>query len=200
MRRWLKPLVFVASLYPLGHLVWLALHEGLGANPVEFVLRNLGEWALIFLCLTLAVTPFRKLTGIAQVMPLRRMLGLYAFFYAVLHLLVFWGADLSFSPALLWKEVVKRPYITAGVAALLIMLPLAITSTDRMIKRLGGPAWRNLHRLIYVAAPVAVLHFYWMKLSKSHVTEPLIYAAIVALLLLYRVADRHGWAPRLRRR
>lgn len=198
--RWLKPAVFILCLLPLAQLIYLGSMARLGVNPVEFVLRDLGEWALKFLLITLAVTPVRKITGWAWLMPLRRMLGLYAFFYAVLHLLVFFGADLSFDVAALWREILRRPYITVGMLALLVMLPLAITSTNGMIKRLGGARWRRLHQLVYVAGILGVLHFYWMKSSKNLTTEPLIYAAILVLLLGYRVADHYGYAPRLKRR
>ncbi len=198
--RWLKPTVFVLCLLPLVQLVYLGFMAKLGVNPVEYVLRDLGEWALKFLLITLAITPLRKFTGWAWLAPLRRMLGLYAFFYAFLHLMVFFGADLSFDMSALWREVVRRPYITVGMLSLLIMLPLAITSTDKMIKRVGGVRWRRLHQLVYAAGILGVLHFYWMKSSKNLTTEPLIYAAVLAVLLAYRVADHYGHAPRLKRR
>jgi len=199
MPSWFKPVVFILCLLPLagiGYELFFVYH----ANPVEFVLRELGEWALRFLLITLAVTPLRKLMGWAWIVPLRRMLGLYAFFYALLHLLVFFVADLNYSFARLWEEILKRPYITVGMAAFLLMVPLAVTSTNKMIKRLGGERWRALHRLIYASGALAVLHFYWLKASKANVSEPLIYAAILAVLLGYRMADRYGYAPRLKRR
>lgn len=198
--RWLKPTLFVVCLLPLAQLIYLGSVARLGVNPVEYVLRDLGDWALKFLLFTLAITPLRKFTGWAWLMPLRRMMGLYVFFYAVLHLLVFFGADLSFDVAALWREVVRRPYITVGMLALLIMLPLAVTSTDGMIKRLGGQNWRRLHRLAYAAGILGVLHFYWMRSSKNLTTEPLIYGVILAVLLGYRVADHYGHAPRLKRK
>lgn len=200
MSRYLKSSIFILCLLPLVQLVYLNSMARLGANPVEHVLRELGEWALKFLIVTLAITPLRKFTGWAWLMPLRRMLGLYAFFYACLHLLVFFSADLGFSFARLWHEIVRRPYITVGVASLLVMLPLAVTSTDKMIKRLGGQNWRNLHKLVYLAGILAVLHFYWMKISKHLTAEPLLYAAILAVLLAYRLADHYGYAPRLKRK
>lgn len=200
MNRYLKPILFTLCLLPLAQLIYLSSMARLGANPVEHVLRELGEWSLKFLMLTLAITPLRKITGWAWLMPLRRMLGLYAFFYACLHLLVFFGADLSFSAAALWREIVRRPYITVGMASLVVMLPLALTSTDKMIKRLGGKNWRNLHKLVYAAGILAVLHFYWMKVSKNNTAEPLLYAAILAGLLAYRVADHFGYTLRLPRR
>jgi len=198
MQRWVKPFVFVLCLLPLVQITY-GVTIGFKVNPVEYVLRELGGWALKFLLITLAVTPLRKFTGWAWIMPLRRMLGLYAFFYALLHLLVFFSADLAFSLSALWREALRHPYITAGLASFFILLPLAVTSTDKMIKRLGGVRWRKLHRLVYAAAILGVLHFYWMKASKANVTEPLIYAAILAALLLYRLADSYGFAPRLTR-
>lgn len=199
MPKWLKPTVFILCLLPLVGLAY-GVSTGFMVNPEEFLLRELGEWSLKFLIITLAITPLRKFTGWAWLMPLRRMLGLYAFFYASLHLLIFFSADLGFSISKLWHEIVRHPYITAGMGSFIVMLPLAITSTDKMIKRLGGKNWRNLHKLVYAAGILAVLHFYWMKLSKHLTTEPLIYAAVLAVLLGYRVADHYGYAPRLPRK
>jgi len=196
--RLLKPIAHLLCLLPLAYLVYKnLLHPS--PNPVEFTIRYLGEWALRLLLITLAVTPLRQFTGWGQLASLRRMLGLYAFAYTALHLVSFWGADLSFSLAALWRETVKRPYITVGMAAFALLLPLAITSTDRMIRKLGGARWRSLHKLVYVIGPLAILHFYWMKSSKANVREPLIYAGILAGLLLWRWLDKKGVAPRLPR-
>ena len=177
-------ILFAACLIPLALLVYKGATNGLGANPVEAVIRNLGDWGLRFLLITLAVTPVRILTGVNSLAQYRRMLGLFAFFYVTLHLLTFFVADLSGSFAALWKEVVKRQFITAGMAAFLILVPLAATSVNRAIKWMGAARWKKLHRGIYIAAPLAVLHYYWM--AKADKTEPWIYAAILAALLLFR--------------
>lgn len=196
----LKPLVFVLCLLPLAYIVAAVLTDNATANPVEYAIRSLGDWAFRFLLIALAITPVRKFTGWQRLATLRRMLGLFAFTYVTLHLVCFWGADLLFSPAALWKEVVKRPYITFGMIAFVILIPLAVTSTDGMVRRLGGARWRALHKGVYAAGILAALHFYYMKASKSDVSEPLIYAAILAVLLGYRALDARGWAPRLPRK
>jgi methionine sulfoxide reductase heme-binding subunit len=198
--RLLKPAAHLLCALPLTLIIVSVLTNQAGANPVEHVIRELGEWALRFLLIALAVTPIRKFTGWAQVMTLRRMLGLWAFAYACLHLTAFWGADLSFSLSALWREILKRPYITVGMVAVLLLLPLAVTSTQKMIKRLGGVRWRKLHQLVYLVGILGCLHFYWVKSSKNLLTQPLIYAGILALLLLYRILDAKGLAPRLPRR
>lgn len=200
MRRFIRPAIHLLCALPLVLVVYRVSTNQAGANPVEFMIREQGEWALRFLLLCLAITPIRKFTGWAVLTTYRRMLGLWAFAYAFFHLMAFWGADLSFDLSALWREIIKRPYITIGMAALLVMLPLAITSTQKMIKRLGGARWRDLHKLVYLAAALGCLHFYWLKSSKNLLTQPLIYAAILAVLLLYRVLDAKGVAPRLPRR
>ena len=188
---WLKPLVFVLALVPLARLFVLGFTDGLGANPIEFVTRSTGTWALVMLCLTLAITPLRKLTGWSTAIRLRRMLGLFAFFYAVLHFTVFVWLEHWFDPRALFADVLDRPFVTVGFLALLLMLPLALTSTQGMIRRLGR-RWQTLHRLIYLIAPLAVLHFWWHKAGKNDFTEPAIYTAVVAILLLARL----GWIRR----
>ncbi|UCC73209.1 MAG: sulfoxide reductase heme-binding subunit YedZ [Gemmatimonadota bacterium] len=185
--------VFVLSLVPLARIVVQALAGGLGGNPIEEMLHRTGWWTLAFLVLTLTVTPIRQLTGIGWLVKLRRMLGLYAFFYAILHFGIYVGVDQFFAWEFILEDIMDRPYITVGFTALLILAPLAVTSTKGMVKRLGGRRWVRLHRLVYVAAPLGVLHFLW--LVKADVREPLIFGAIVAALLGYRVA-----AGRLRRR
>jgi len=182
-----KPLVFVASLLPLAWLIcgalgWFGL--GLGADPVKKLEHECGKTALNLLLLTLAVSPVRELAGLPQLLRLRRMLGLFAFFYAVMHFTVYLVLDLELNFHMLGADIVKRPYITIGFTALLLMLPLALTSTNAMMRRLGR-RWQKLHRLIYVIAPLGVWHFYWQ--VKRDVREPLVYAAIVAVLLGYRV-------------
>ena len=181
-----KPLVFAASLLPFAWLLcgafgWLGLD--LGADPVKKLEHECGSWALKFLLITLLVTPLRQLAGLSHLPRLRRMLGLFAFFYAVLHFSVYLSLDLEFNFRTLFADIAKRPYITLGFAALLLLIPLAVTSTNKMMRRLGR-RWQKLHRLIYVIAVLGVWHFYWQ--VKRDVREPLIYAAILAVLLGYR--------------
>ncbi|MCA1908703.1 MAG: sulfoxide reductase heme-binding subunit YedZ [Magnetospirillum sp.] len=183
--RWLKPLVFAASLLPLVWLGWQAAYGSLGVNPVETLNRTLGDWALRFLLLAVAVTPLRQWTGWAPLARLRRMMGLFAFFYVSLHLASYVGVDLFFDWAALWKDVVKRTYITLGMGCFLLLLPLALTSTDGMIRRLGGKAWRKLHRLVFPAAILGVAHF-WM-MVKADLREPVVYALVLAVLLGWRL-------------
>ena len=154
--------VFLAGLLPLGRLVWLGFHDGLTANPLEFVTRSTGTWALVFLCLSLSMTPLRRLTGRPQWMKLRRMLGLYCFFYAVLHFSLWFWIDHSFDLAGMLKDVLKRPFIAAGFTAFILLVPLAATSTKGMMRRLGVN-WVRLHRLVYVIAIAAILHYWWHK-------------------------------------
>jgi methionine sulfoxide reductase heme-binding subunit len=192
----LRAALFAAALLPLARLFLLGSSGGLGANPVEFVIRSLGTWALVGLVVTLSITPLRLATGWAWPMRLRRMFGLFAFFYAVLHLGAYLWLDQWFELGAIWKDVVKRPYITIGLAAMLLLLPLAVTSTDGWVKRLGGRNWLRLHRLVYLIAPLAVLHFWWQKAAKNDVGEPMVYAVVIGLLLgvrlLNRVRRRYG--------
>lgn len=188
IRRVIKPLVFALALTPLALLAWKATHGGLGAHPQEFVNRFFGDWALRFLLIALSVTPVRGLTGWNALARFRRMLGLFAFFYACLHVTSYVAVDQFFDWAAIGKDIVKRNYITVGMATFLVLIPLAATSTDGMLRRLGGPRWKKLHRLVYVAGVAGVFHFYMM--VKADVREPLIYAAILAALLGYRVAQR----------
>jgi sulfoxide reductase heme-binding subunit YedZ len=181
----LKPLLVVAALGPLAYLAWGAVNGGLGANPIEAITRETGTWTLRFLVLTLAVTPLRRLTGWNEAITFRRMLGLFAFFYGTLHLLTYVWLDQFFDLASMVKDVAKRPFITAGATAFLLMVPLAVTSTAGMIRRMGGRAWRRLHRLAYVSAVVGVLHYWW--LVKLDTTRPRNYAVIVAALLGIRL-------------
>lgn len=183
---WIKLLVFVLSLAPAAGLAAGLFRGELGANPVEAITHSTGEWALRFLLLTLAVTPLRRLTGYGSLVRLRRMLGLFAFFYAALHLSTYAALDQFFDAAAIVKDVVKRPYITAGFLAFVLMAPLAATSTAGMIRRLGGRRWQQLHRLVYPCAIAAVVHFLW--LVKADLTEPLLYAGVLTALLGYRVA------------
>ena len=194
MPRWLKPAVFALSLLPLAWLAWRGMYGSLGVNPIETVNRYLGDWALRFLLIALAVTPLRKITGWAPLARLRRMMGLFAFFYVALHLSSYLGLDLFFDWQALFKDVVKRRYITLGMLAFALLVPLAVTSTDGMIRRLGGRAWRRLHLLVFPAAVLGVVH-YWM-MVKADIRQPALYAAVLAVLLGYRLAA----ALRARRR
>ncbi|HVF26832.1 MAG TPA: protein-methionine-sulfoxide reductase heme-binding subunit MsrQ [Pyrinomonadaceae bacterium] len=180
-----KALVFVNFLVPLALLAWDAYRNQLGANPLEFVTRTTGTLTLVFLLLSLAVTPLRKLTGVQWLIRFRRMVGLYAFFYGFLHLLTYVWFDKAFNLAAVPADVVRRPFIAVGMFAFFLMVPLAVTSTDKMIKRLGGKRWARLHKAAYVAAVGGVLHYYL--LVKADTTKPLLFALVLALLLGYRL-------------
>jgi methionine sulfoxide reductase heme-binding subunit len=194
--KWTKIGVFLLCLVPFVKLIWAALHDGLGANPIEFITHRTGDWTLIFLVLTLTVTPARKLLGLPDLIRFRRMLGLFAFFYGFLHFSTWIGLDQFFNFAAMLHDVRKRPFITAGFTAFVLMAPLAVTSTTGWIRRLGGKRWRALHRLIYVSGIAAVVHYYW--LVKSDVHKPVFYGAIITLLLLVRIAFRpRQKAPRV---
>ena len=175
----------VAALGPLAYLAWGAVNGGLGANPIEAITRETGTWTLRVLVITLAVTPLRRLTGWNDAIKFRRMLGLFAFFYGTLHLMTYVWLDQFFDLASMVKDVTKRPFITAGAAAFLLMVPLAVTSTAGMIRRMGGRAWRRLHRLAYASAVVGVLHYWW--LVKLDTTRPRNYAVILGALLGIRL-------------
>lgn len=183
---WLKSAVFIAALIPLLRMVYLTVTDQL-VDPLEFITRGTGDWTLYFLCFTLAVTPLRRLSGWNWLIKFRRMLGLYTFFYGLLHFITFLWFDHFFDLKEMWKDVLKRPFITVGFIAFVLLIPLAITSTNGMIKRLGGKRWQWLHRLIYVIAPLAILHFWWMKAGKHNFTQPIIFGAIVGLLLMMRL-------------
>jgi sulfoxide reductase heme-binding subunit YedZ len=182
-----KGLVWAACLAPLATLVWRAWTDDLTANPIDFVTDTLGRWAMRLLLASLALTPLRIVFGIAWPVAFRRLLGLFAFVYAALHLSVWVVLDHFFAWPQMGADVVKRPYITVGVSALTLLTPLAATSTSRMIKALGARRWRRLHRLVYAAAVLAVLHFLW--LAKAGRVEPYVYATILGLLLGVRVVD-----------
>ena len=190
--RRLKTVLFIAATLPFLRLVVYTINDWLGANPVEFITRNTGDWTLYFLCITLAVTPLRRLTGWNWLIRLRRMTGLFAFFYAALHFMTFLWFDHFFDVAEMLKDVVKRPFITVGFTAFVLLIPLAATSTNAMIKRLGGKRWQWLHRLIYLIAPLAILHYWWMKAGKNDFSQPIVFGLIVAALLLARVYWRFG--------
>ena len=182
-----KPLLFVLALGPFAWLLVGALTNTLGANPAEALTRGTGDWTLRFLCLTLAVTPLRQITGWVAMARWRRMLGLYAFFYGLLHFLCYAWLDMGFDAADIVRDIPKRPFVLVGTLALLLMLPLAATSFNRAVKALGAARWRTLHRLAYGVALLGLLHFFWMRSAKNNFGEVAIYAAVIALLLGWRL-------------
>ena len=182
-----KVVIFALGLLPMVRLVWFGFADRLGANPIEFITRNTGDWTLYFLCLTLSVTPLRRLTKWNWLIRFRRMLGLFAFFYAVLHFTTFLWFDHFFDVGEMLKDVVKRPFITVGFFAFLLFIPLAVTSTNGMVRRLGGKRWQLLHRLIYLIAPLGILHFWWMKAGKNDFAEPILFGGIIVVLLALRL-------------
>jgi sulfoxide reductase heme-binding subunit YedZ len=184
----LRALLFALALLPLARLAVLGATGGLGANPVEFVTNSLGTWALVMLCVTLAVTPLRQLTGWAWLVRLRRMAGLFCFCYAALHVSTYAVLDHWLDLRAIGTDILKRPFITAGFAAFLMLLPLAVTSTNAMVRRLGAPNWQRLHKLVYLIALAAILHFWWHKAGKNDFAEPTIYAIVIGGLLGVRIA------------
>ena len=190
LRPWARPLVFALCLLPLAWLVYGAATDQLGANPAEALIRGLGDWTLRFLCLTLAVTPLRIRTRTPQLARYRRMLGLFTFFYACLHLLAYGWLDMGLDLGDIGRDILKRPFILVGFTAWLLLLPLALTSTNAAVRALGGRQWQALHRLVYGIAPLALLHFFWMRAGKNDFAEVGVYAAVVALLLLERLYRR----------
>lgn len=186
-----KPLVFVASLLPFAWLVFGALTDRLGANPAQYLDRATGDWTLRFLCLTLAVTPARVVLGLPTLARLRRMLGLFTYFYVCLHFLAYSWFDQGFDLQEIAKDIAKRPFILVGFSAFLLLTPLAATSFNRAVKALGARRWQALHKLVYVIAGLGILHFFWMRAGKHDFNEVMVYAAILALLLGWRVRE---WA------
>ena len=182
-----KPLVFLAALLPLVTLVVGATAGSLGANPAETLMRSTGDWTLRMLCLTLAITPLRQASGWHALLRLRRMLGLFTFFYGLLHFLCFAWLDMGFDLAAMLKDIAKRPFILVGTSALLLMLPLAATSFNRAIRTLGAARWQRLHRAVYAVALLALLHFFWMRSGKNDFAEVSIYAAVIGVLLGWRL-------------
>ncbi|KAB0640764.1 protein-methionine-sulfoxide reductase heme-binding subunit MsrQ [Burkholderia latens] len=192
--RWLAPakvLAFAAGLYPLARLVLFTLTDRLGANPIEFITRSTGLWTLVMLCVTLAVTPLRRAARVPALLRFRRMIGLFAFFYATLHFTTYLWFDKWFDVLAILKDVGKRPFITVGFAAFVLLIPLAATSPRAMVRRLGRH-WTTLHRAIYAIALFGVLHFWWMRSGKHDLAQPKVYATIVAALLGWRLLD-WGW-------
>jgi methionine sulfoxide reductase heme-binding subunit len=186
---WLKRVCFVLAMFPLLRLVFAAFFgwfDGLGANPIELITRSTGTWTLVLLCITLSMTPLRKISGFPEWIGMRRMFGLYTFFYSVLHFITYIWFDQWFDIGSIAADIVKRPYITAGFTAFVLLVPLALTSTKAMMKRLGR-RWLKLHSLIYFIAPIAVAHYWWHKAAKNAITQPAMYAVVVAILLGFRV-------------
>lgn len=184
----LKVIVFSACLMPLARLVVLFLRDGLGANPIEAITRSTGWWTLAFLAITLAVTPLRRLLDLPWLLRLRRMLGLFAFFHACLHFTIYLWLDQFFDVPGIIDDIAKRPFVTVGFAAFVLLVPLAVTSTNAMVRRLGARRWQRLHRLVYAIAALGVVHFWW--LVKKDVTEPLIFAVAIGALLASRIVRR----------
>ncbi len=189
MIRWSKPFVFLACLIPLALLGWKAYSAALGANPIEVITHSTGDWTIRFLLTTLAITPLRKLTGQPWLIRYRRMFGLFAFFYGVLHFLTYIWLDKSFDLHEMFADVAKRRFITVGFTGFVLLIPLALTSTTGWIRRLGGKRWQALHRLIYASALAGVIHYLW--LVKADIRKPLQYGAVLSILLGYRVV---AWA------
>jgi sulfoxide reductase heme-binding subunit YedZ len=185
-----KPALFVLALVPFAHLLYGAIADTLGANPAEALIRSTGDWTLRMLCLTLAVTPLRQWTGWSALARLRRMLGLFAFYYGLWHVLCYAWLDMGLDAAAIAKDIAKRPFILVGFCALALMVPLAATSFNRAIKALGAVRWQVLHRTVYLIALLALLHFFWMRAGKNDFAEWSVYAAIVGVLLGWRLL---GW-------
>lgn len=182
-----KPLVFVLALLPFLYLLWAVILDQLGANPAQALVRATGDWTLRMLCVVLAVTPLRVLTGNPALARFRRMLGLFVYFYGTLHLLSYSGFDMAFDVADIAKDIVKRPFILVGFAAFLLLTSLALTSFNRAIKALGAKNWQRLHKAVYLVAGLAILHFFWMRAGKNDFAEVAVYAAVLACLMGWRV-------------
>jgi sulfoxide reductase heme-binding subunit YedZ len=191
-----KPAVFLVALLPFAHLLAGVFTHGLGPNPAEALIRGLGDWTLRFLCLTLAVTPIRQWTLWHALARYRRMLGLFMFFYAAMHLLAYAWFDMGFEWIDIGRDIGKRPFILVGMLSMLLLLPLAATSMNAAVRALGARRWQWLHRLVYVIAPLAILHFFWMRAAKNNFAEVWIYATVLALLLGWRLWRAVG--PRYR--
>ena len=185
---WIKAAVFAACLIPVALLAWRGFTGGLGANPIEYITHSTGWWTLTFLLITLLVTPLRRLTGLNWLLRLRRMLGLFAFFHVCLHFTTYIWLDQFFDWMSIVKDVAKRPFITVGFSAFVLLIPLAATSTNGMVKRLGARRWQLLHRLVYAIAILGVVHYWW--LVKKDITEPVIFALLLAVLLGARLVWR----------
>jgi sulfoxide reductase heme-binding subunit YedZ len=182
-----KPLLFVLALLPFLHLLWAAVFDQLGSNPAEALVRATGDWSLRMLCVVLAVTPLRVLTAQPALARFRRMLGLFVYFYVLLHLLSYSGFDMAFDVAEIAKDIAKRPFILVGFTAFVLLTSLALTSFNRAIKALGAKNWQRLHKAVYFVAGLAILHFFWMRAGKNDFAEVAVYAAVLATLLGWRL-------------
>ena len=193
-----KPLVFVLCLLPFAQLLYGAVFDTLGANPAEALIRATGDWTLSFLCVVLAVTPARIVLGLPALARFRRMLGLFVFFYATLHLLCYSVFDQGLDFAEIWRDIVERPFILVGMLAFALLTALAVTSPHRVLRWMGARRWQWLHRSVYAIAGLAILHFFWMRAGKNNFNEVFVYAAILALLLGWRLqrALRKRWAAK----
>ncbi|MEY2859906.1 MAG: hypothetical protein RL392_364 [Pseudomonadota bacterium] len=187
MGRWAKPLLLLFGLSPAIWLVYAAATNQLGANPAEALVRSTGDWTLRALCLALAVTPLRVIFGLPSLARLRRMVGLFVYFYVVLHLLAYSWFDMGFDVTDIGKDIVKRPFILVGFAAFLLLTPMALTSFNRAIRFMGASRWKQLHKAVYGVAGLAVLHFFWMRAGKNNFAEVTIYGLVLAALLLWRI-------------
>lgn len=188
LHRLAKPIVFGVSLLPFCWLLFAAMTNQLGANPAEALSRSTGDWTLRFLCVVLAVTPLRIITGTPALARFRRMLGLFVYFYVLLHFLSYSWFDMGFDPADIAKDIAKRPFILVGFSAFVLLTPMALTSFNRAIKTLGAKRWQRLHKLVYVVAGLAILHFFWMRAGKNNFAEVYVYALILGTLLGWRVS------------
>jgi sulfoxide reductase heme-binding subunit YedZ len=191
--RWAKPVLWLLCLLPFVWLVWGTANDALGANPAEYLIRATGDWTLRLLCVTLAVTPLRVMLGLPELAKLRRMLGLFAYFYVVLHLLCYSWLDMGFEWGDIAADIAKRPFILVGFSAFVLLTPLALTSFNRAIRWLGPKRWQWLHRLVYMVAVLAVLHFFWMRAGKSNFAEVFVYASVLFALLAWRVIHSSVW-------
>jgi sulfoxide reductase heme-binding subunit YedZ len=189
-QRSVKPALWLLCVLPFAWLVWGVANDALGANPAEYLIRATGDWTLRLLCVTLAVTPLRVMLGLPELLRLRRMLGLFTYFYVVLHLLCYSWLDMGFEWGDIAADIAKRPFILVGFSAFVLLTPLALTSFNRAIRWLGAKRWQWLHRLVYAVAVLAVLHFFWMRAGKSDYLEVIIYASLVVLFLIFRVFVR----------
>jgi sulfoxide reductase heme-binding subunit YedZ len=185
-----KSVIFTIAALPFCYLVWGAFNDALGANPAEYLIRSTGELALRFLCFTLAITPLRVISGFPELLRFRRMLGLFVYFYACIHLLCYSWLDMGFEWIDIAADIAKRPFILVGFTAFVLLTPLAATSFNRAIRSLGARRWQMLHRVVYGIAILAVLHFYWMRAGKSNFAEVIVYGGILAALLLWRVWNK----------
>jgi methionine sulfoxide reductase heme-binding subunit len=196
--RRVKPALWLLCILPFAWLVWGAANDALGANPAEYLIRATGDWTLRLLCVTLAVTPLRVMLGLPELLRLRRMLGLFTYFYVVLHLLCYSWLDMGFEWGDIAVDIAKRPFILVGFSAFVLLTPLALTSFNRAIRWLGAKRWQWLHRSVYVVALLAVLHFFWMRAGKSNFAEVFVYASVLFVLLAWRVLHSSVWRQLLR--